>query len=246
MSKIVTDISKNVTWVVRRSMYNPFTVTFTSSSAAFSIASYTFSANVKKIGSDTAVVALTTGSGITNGGANGILTVVLSEANSALLNDDVYFWELLYVVSSNTYTLLQGSCEVHKQISDEPVDTSITLSVNLAGDNVTIDVDLGGTDATAIHDNVANEYSAVTEKVILVNDDLFLIEDSAASFVKKRVKKSNVSSGAGGHTIKENGTTMTTRTSLNFQGFDLTDDSSGDATIVNNVAGNLFLYYNFY
>lgn len=48
------------------------------------------------------------------------------------------------------------------------------------------------TDPDAIHDNVASEISAVTEKSIIVADDLFLIEDSAASNAKKRVKQINV------------------------------------------------------
>jgi hypothetical protein len=52
-----------------------------------------------------------------------------------------------------------------------------------------------GTDNNAIHDNVANEIAVITEKVALHDDDLFLIEDSQAANVKKRVKKSNVVSG---------------------------------------------------
>ncbi len=57
----------------------------------------------------------------------------------------------------------------------------------------------GVTDSDAIHDNVASEISAITEKTTLVDDDLFLIEDSAAGNAKKRVKKSNVGSGGGGN-----------------------------------------------
>ena len=56
-----------------------------------------------------------------------------------------------------------------------------------------------GSDTTAIHDNVSGEISAITEKITLHNDDLFLIEDSEASNVKKKAKKSNL--GTGGSSV---------------------------------------------
>ena len=49
----------------------------------------------------------------------------------------------------------------------------------------------GGIDGTAIHDNVANEITAITEKTTPADDDIFIIEDSAASYVKKKIKYSN-------------------------------------------------------
>src|SRR5512139_1408569 len=54
-----------------------------------------------------------------------------------------------------------------------------------------------GSDTTAIHDNVASEISAVTEKTTPVSADLLLIEDSADSNNKKRVQIGNLpASGA--------------------------------------------------
>jgi hypothetical protein len=50
----------------------------------------------------------------------------------------------------------------------------------------------GGGDATAIHDDVSGEINAIAEKTILADDDVFIIEDSAASFAKKKVKKINL------------------------------------------------------
>jgi len=50
----------------------------------------------------------------------------------------------------------------------------------------------GSTDADAIHDNVAAEISAVTEKTAPVAADLALIEDSAASNAKKRIQLGNI------------------------------------------------------
>jgi hypothetical protein len=54
-----------------------------------------------------------------------------------------------------------------------------------------------GSDTTAIHDNVSAEISAITEKVTPVSADLLLIEDSAASNVKKRVQVGNLPGGGG-------------------------------------------------
>lgn len=50
----------------------------------------------------------------------------------------------------------------------------------------------GTTDEAAIHEDVASEIAGLTEKTTLHNNDLFIIEDSEALFVKKKVKKSNV------------------------------------------------------
>ena len=49
-----------------------------------------------------------------------------------------------------------------------------------------------GTDDAAIHDNVAAEISAITEKASPVSGDLLIIEDSAAGNVKKRVQVGNL------------------------------------------------------
>lgn len=54
--------------------------------------------------------------------------------------------------------------------------------------------DLDHTDTNAIHDNVANEISGVTEKTTPVSADLLIIEDSAASGVKKKVQVGNLPS----------------------------------------------------
>lgn len=58
--------------------------------------------------------------------------------------------------------------------------------------------DLDHTDSNAIHDNVAGEIAAVTEKASPVNADLLLIEDSAASNAKKRVQIGNLPGGSAG------------------------------------------------
>lgn len=48
------------------------------------------------------------------------------------------------------------------------------------------------TDQDAIHDNVAGEINALTEKAALVSGDMALIEDSQASFAKKKTNITNL------------------------------------------------------
>lgn len=55
----------------------------------------------------------------------------------------------------------------------------------------------GGTDAAAIHHNVASEIHSITEKVTPVSADEIIIEDSAASYNKKRVQIGNLPAGGG-------------------------------------------------
>ena len=55
--------------------------------------------------------------------------------------------------------------------------------------NPTVD---DGADGTAFHTDQTGEISGVTEKTNPVSDDFLLIEDSAASFAKKRVKLANM------------------------------------------------------
>ncbi len=62
---------------------------------------------------------------------------------------------------------------------------------------VSLDFGSAATDGSAIHDNEANEISAITEKTTPADNDLLIIEDSEASYVKKSLKISNLPSGGG-------------------------------------------------
>ncbi len=65
---------------------------------------------------------------------------------------------------------------------------------------VKLDFGAAATDGSAIHDNVAEEIHAITEKATPADDDELLIEDSADDWAKKRVKMSNLPGGGGGAT----------------------------------------------
>lgn len=51
-----------------------------------------------------------------------------------------------------------------------------------------------GSDTTAIHKNIANEISTITEKTAVVGADIAIIEDSEASGVKKKMALSSLGS----------------------------------------------------
>jgi len=59
-----------------------------------------------------------------------------------------------------------------------------------------LDFGSAATDGSAIHDNVAEEIHAITEKETPADDDELLIEDSADDWAKKRVKMSSLPGGA--------------------------------------------------
>lgn len=76
----------------------------------------------------------------------------------------------------------------------------IALGTNLTMSGTTLNAGGTAVDSDAIHDNVAGEIAAITEKVTPVDADLIVIEDSAAANVKKRVQIGNLPGGGGGVT----------------------------------------------
>jgi hypothetical protein len=61
------------------------------------------------------------------------------------------------------------------------------------------------TDPDAIHDNVANEFDPLTEKVGPVGTDLLLVEDSAGGGAKVKVQIGNLPTAGGGDNVSVNG-----------------------------------------
>lgn len=143
MANIVTHLGSNFPWIAYRNGQNTFTVTFTQSSVAFNISSYTFVCSIRKIGDSSNQLQLTQSTGITNGGATGLLTIDLTAANiSASLPASEYFYEITYTVSSKSYALIQGILQLASQENPGSTTTSVSLSVSMAGTNVSAAVTL--------------------------------------------------------------------------------------------------------
>ena len=91
--------------------------------------------------------------------------------------------------------------------------------------------DLSGLDATAVHDNVAGEITAVTLKATPASNDVILVEDSAAANVKKRITVGSIASA--GVTPGLEVDLLSENTSLTSSGIYIidTDTAAGNVTI---------------
>lgn len=83
--------------------------------------------------------------------------------------------------------------------TDSEVDSLLGNKANSSHTHSEVDItDLDHTDDDAIHDNVAGEINALTEKATPANGDWLVIEDSADSNNKKKVQAGNLPGGGGG------------------------------------------------
>jgi hypothetical protein len=145
MSNIVTHLGQNLPWIGFKNGHNQYTITFTSGGSAFDISTYTFTVNIRKYGASTNALQLTQGSGITNGGATGILTIALTQTQaSTTLPASDYFYEITYVKDSKTYALIQGGLTLSSESNPASTTTSVAVSVSLAGSAVNAEVTLAG------------------------------------------------------------------------------------------------------
>jgi len=96
----------------------------------------------------------------------------------------------------------EGDTVVRQDVGwqDYDADDFVVTDMGSGKVKVALDPSISGSDTEAIHDNVANEISAIAEKSTPASGDLLLIEDSAAGYIKKKVQITNLPSGGGGGT----------------------------------------------
>jgi len=140
---ITTDRSKQVIWNARKANDQSITLLFQESSVDFDITNYTFTLGIYRQVDSTAIITLTQGSGLTNGGVNGELLVTFTDTQLDITPDE-YFLRLSYVHSGNNYLLLNGKFIVNNGYWDGAVTTSTTITVSLATTEVTMNVSLPG------------------------------------------------------------------------------------------------------
>jgi hypothetical protein len=144
MPDIVTDISINQNWNARKGANNPVTFTFTQSSAAFDITTYTFSVQLRKFGSSTNLLNLTEGSGVTNNGAAGTLNVVFTSANLTNLVANDYYWQMT-VVHPDTFSYLwfQGTFNLFSETYTGDLTSNVTGTIDVNGTTINTAITLG-------------------------------------------------------------------------------------------------------
>lgn len=139
---IYSDQSQPVKWVVRERTDVSLTLTVTLSAAAYDLTSFTFVAEFFKVGSATAFLTLTQGSGITNGGVAG--TIVLAITDTQLTVDpNQYFWRLKTTAPTDN-VWFNGVFDVEGYISDVPGSSSATIPLTLGGDSLSVALSVAG------------------------------------------------------------------------------------------------------
>jgi len=176
---IVTDLSKPQEWIAARGFNNSFTITATLSGSAFDLSTYTFTVNIRRIGGTANVLQLTQSSGITNGGASGVVTILLTAANSQTIDANSYFYEIDYTVGGLPYRLLHGTFNLISEYNGQPTTTSVTIPINLAGTDVNLAVSL----ASDLNTRSVSTASTATLTPNVSNYDLFVISAQAAALV---------------------------------------------------------------
>jgi len=107
-----------------------------------------------------------------------------------------------------------------KVVAEAAVQAAIAHNADAGGvpahTHVEADItDLDHTDPSAIHNNVAGEINAITEKTTPVGADIIAIEDSEASFAKKKLTLTNLMTlapaggGGGGGTVVDGAASVT-------------------------------------
>ena len=133
------------------------------------VAKYTSTTDITKLGLIEDLADVTDAANVNSAGAT-------MNADATLVGNNYFLDDDTFTAADNTKVASQQSIKVY-------VDTEVAGASN---------------DPDAIHDNVANEISLITEKGVPVSADLLIIEDSAAGGVKKKVQIANLPSGAGG------------------------------------------------
>lgn len=178
---INTDLSRRQEWRAVKGFDNQFTLTFLQSGVAFDVSSYTFQVNIRKIGDSTNIVELTQGDGITNGGASGIVTILLDETTSDIIAKG-YFYEIVYTNGSFTNRLLQGTFNLVDDYNTDNTSTSLTLNVDLNGTDVRLNVTLG-LDSETINTRSISTTSTATLTPNVDSYDLFVISAQSTALI---------------------------------------------------------------
>lgn len=165
--------------------------------------------------------------------------VVMMDSNVTMEASENYILNIHRYSATNTVAqLLLVSAPIgYITVEDEgtPLATLATTldfvgaGVVASGTGVEKTITISGTDVDAIHDNVAAEISAITDKPVPVSGDHYLLEDSADSNNKKSVEHSALEAQFKKTHIT---VTSTSYTAAAFKVIFVDDDTAGSAVTI--------------
>lgn len=139
-STIYSDQSRQLNWYVRENTDATLTITVTENSLAFNLSSYIFIWECFRVGYSTPILSLTQGSGITNGGISGVLTLSLTNTQLSI-SPDQYYWRLRSSSPSDSIWL-NGMFVVNGYLWDGGANSNASLSISLGANNVALSINL--------------------------------------------------------------------------------------------------------
>ena len=128
-----SDRSQQVNWYVRKNTDVTLTLTFTSS-GAYDIAALTFLPRVYNLSG----ITILTPSQV-NGGANGILTLSLTNTQTNITADE--YWWRLDITDPYDYAIINGTFQINDFVWDSGNENNTgSISVDINGTAVTISI----------------------------------------------------------------------------------------------------------
>lgn len=138
---INTDLGKNLEWRAYRYGHNEVKFVFTENGDPFDLTDFEFSMVFRSPGKSTEVLELNEDGWISNGGANGILTITLTAEDIEDLVQDRYYFEIRYTKGGNQYRLSQGYIHLQKEQNQSNDNIEIAMPVtDSAGQTVNMSV----------------------------------------------------------------------------------------------------------
>lgn len=139
---ISTDKSRQLNWVIRQATDQSINLQFNNiGGGGFDLSSYVLRLDVLSHEGQT-LLSLTQGSGITNGGPSGLVTISINKTKSNIVEGR--HWYKLYSTSPSDYVIITGVFQVNAGVFDDSFSNNQSLLVSLGTTQVNVDVTLIG------------------------------------------------------------------------------------------------------
>ena len=139
---ISTDKSRQLNWVIRQATDQSINLQFNNiGGGGFDLSSYVLRLDVLSHEGQT-LLSLTQGSGITNGGPSGLVTISINKTKSNIVEGR--HWYKLYNTSPSDYVIITGVFQVNAGVFDDSFSNNQSLLVSLGTTQVNVDVTLIG------------------------------------------------------------------------------------------------------